>query len=64
MAALAESLAPLFPVAWPRAGARSPGGRLPVASQMNVHRSFFLLPRQGTAEADTFHVAGFWPDDV
>lgn len=25
---------------------------------------FFFLPRQGTAEADPFHAAGFWPDDV
>ena len=43
------------------------GGSLPAyGSQLNVRffSFFFSLPRQGTAAAATFHVAGFWPDDV
>ena len=43
------------------------GGSLPAyGSQLNVRFFFFFfsLPRQGTAAAATFHVAGFWLDDV
>lgn len=65
---MVESLAQLPPVAQPWAGEQGPGG--PPAYGLTAECSsflfflFFPLPKQGTAAADIFHVAGFWPDDV
>lgn len=71
---VAESRAPFPQAAGPGLERRALGGsRLSMASQLNILRVFlfffvfvvfFSLPRQSTVEADTFHVAGFWPDDV